>query len=171
MVGVLRRAAHSLVGASNTTSTSPWSPTSRRISARIDSSTSWIMTASRARGGLAPARRPDGHGHGLTGGRAELEVGPLAVVEVLVVEDHVVEVGPDALVVGAAVAPAHARPLVVHVAVPVRAVVVGAPALRRLADDVGVAQIPLHVAGLDLGRGEREGERAAHGLADVHAGL
>src|SRR4029453_4510790 len=148
MVGVLRRAAHSLVGASNTTSISPWAPTSRRISARIDSSTAWIMTASRRRGGLALARRPDRHAHGLTGGRAELEVRPLAVVQVLVVEHHVVEVGPDALVVGAAVAPAHAGPLVVHVAVPVRAVVVGAPAFRRLADHVGGAQGPLHVAGL-----------------------
>src|SRR5688572_23024287 len=50
MVGVLRRAAQSLVGASNDTSTLEPFTTLRRTTSRRVSSTSWIMATSNYRG-------------------------------------------------------------------------------------------------------------------------
>ena len=49
MVGPLRRAAQSLVGASNTTSTSPWLTASRLINFFSASSTSEITVTTLAR--------------------------------------------------------------------------------------------------------------------------
>ena len=91
---------------------------------------------------------------------AEMRVDPL------VVEYHAIEVLPDPFVAGAAISAADGGPVLVHATAPRVVLQVRAEAARFLTDVVRHAEVPPHMAILDLLGGEREGELAADRLAD-----
>src|SRR6187551_839818 len=90
-------------------------------------------------------------------------------VQPLLVEDHALEVTPDAPVVGAAVLTAWFWPVFICAAEAGRAILVGAPAILFPPEDVRAAEIPAQLTSFDLFGRQPDGQLAADRVADGHA--
>src|SRR6185436_16444797 len=88
-------------------------------------------------------------------------VGAEMSVQPLLVEDHALEVAPDAPVVGAAVLTAWFWPVFICTAEAGCAILVGTPAILFPPEDAWAAEIPAQLTSFDLFRRQPDGQLAA----------